>query len=255
MTFIFGSNSDSNPDPDSKGSQSEQTLGPIEELVKWVGEGIHTALTQYAIPVTGTIATVIAGGVGYYAAVEAARIQANATIEASNDPSQQREIILSKFTERVQGLFADNNFSDVDRRLIQAQSFSTLRTQDEQGKGFLVRFLDEYQLIKANQPGVSLSGADLQKVKLQNAWLPDINLQGAYLTGGDLSKTNLKRANLKGANFKGANLAGADLAGVNLADADLTDANLLGANLLGANLKGARLCNTTMPDGSIVNCQ
>ena len=43
----------------------------------------------------------------------------------------------------------------------------------------------------------------------------------------------------------------------NLVSADLSDANLAGANLDGTNLtgaamKGITLCNTTMPDGSVI---
>ena len=44
----------------------------------------------------------------------------------------------------------------------------------------------------------------------------------------------------------------------NLESADLSGANLYGANLRNANLnsatmKGAVLCNTIMPDGSVIN--
>ena len=38
-----------------------------------------------------------------------------------------------------------------------------------------------------------------------------------------------------------------------LTDTDLYRANLEGANLAGANLKGAVLCNTIMPDGSVID--
>ena len=52
-------------------------------------------------------------------------------------------------------------------------------------------------------------------------------------------------------------LSGADLSGARLAHADLRDANLSGAKLLeadltGAIMNGAILCNTTMPDGSVI---
>ena len=33
---------------------------------------------------------------------------------------------------------------------------------------------------------------------------------------------------------------------------DLTDANLSGANLLSSQMRGAILCNTIMPDGSLI---
>jgi uncharacterized protein YjbI with pentapeptide repeats len=56
--------------------------------------------------------------------------------------------------------------------------------------------------------------------------------------------------------LRGANLSNADLRGANL-DADLKGANLSNANLKGADLsyaimRGVILCNTTMPDGSVI---
>ena len=54
---------------------------------------------------------------------------------------------------------------------------------------------------------------------------------------GICSHCNLSRANLRGADLTGANLTGA---------------NLEAANLSGTLMKGAILCNTTMPDGSVI---
>ena len=47
-------------------------------------------------------------------------------------------------------------------------------------------------------------------------------------------------------------LSGANLSGANLAYADLNGANLAGADLNYADMKGVILCNTTMPDGSVI---
>ncbi len=57
---------------------------------------------------------------------------------------------------------------------------------------------------------------------------------------------------LRDANLKGADLKRADLGEANLMGAMLWDANLMGAKLSGALMKGAILCNTTMPDGSVI---
>lgn len=59
---------------------------------------------------------------------------------------------------------------------------------------------------------------------------------------GECTQCDLREANLEGANLMDANLEGTDLSGANLKDANL--------NL--ARMKGAILCNTTMPDGSMI---
>ena len=73
------------------------------------------------------------------------------------------------------------------------------------------------------------------------------DLQEAFLPN-----TNLRGADLIGANLKGADLRGADLFMANLTDADLSGTNLRDAILGYAIMNGAILCNTTMPDGSVI---
>ena len=63
----------------------------------------------------------------------------------------------------------------------------------------------------------------------------------------DLSGANLGGTNLMDANLSGANLVSAYLAGANLAGADLES-----ARLGRFDLRGAVLCNTTMPNGSVI---
>ena len=53
-------------------------------------------------------------------------------------------------------------------------------------------------------------------------------------------------------NCIGCNLESAILSGADLSGADLSGANLKGADLNYANMKDAILCNTTMPDGSVI---
>ena len=68
----------------------------------------------------------------------------------------------------------------------------------------------------------------------------------------DLSGADLSSANLSGAHLESANLSGADLEAANLRGAVLDGAYLEDANLLFAIMKGAILCNTTMPDSSVI---
>ena len=73
-----------------------------------------------------------------------------------------------------------------------------------------------------------------------SAYDPD-DLQKLMDTG-NCEECDLWGANLEGANLKGADLRGADLSGAYLKDATLNY----------AKMNGAILCNTTMPDGSVI---
>ena len=77
---------------------------------------------------------------------------------------------------------------------------------------------------------------DLQKLKDTNSCV-QCNLQGA---------------NLQGVNLQDADLRGATLWDANLQDVDLSSAVLRDARLIGAIMNGVILCNTTMPDGSVI---
>ena len=57
---------------------------------------------------------------------------------------------------------------------------------------------------------------------------------------------------LTDANLEGAFLFAADLRGAYLFSADLSGANLKDAYLQYAKMNGAILCNTIMPDGSVI---
>ena len=82
---------------------------------------------------------------------------------------------------------------------------------------------------------------DLQKLK-DTKQCVECDLKGADLWSANLNGANLMRANLKGASLFYTDLRGAKLSG----------ANLIGADLSYANMQGAILCNTTMPDGSVI---
>ena len=92
---------------------------------------------------------------------------------------------------------------------------------------------------------------DLPKLEDTNVcvlcYLRGANLWGAYLTDAYLIGADLTGADLRGADLGGANLEGTDLRG-----ADLGGANLRDAMLNFTYMNGAILCNTTMPDGSVI---
>jgi uncharacterized protein YjbI with pentapeptide repeats len=243
-------------------------------------------MKEYAIPVAGVIVT---GGAGILtihtahiqanATIDAASIQADATLRAAAQSTEQsfpdifdeKRVPGSSDDSRLKGesqnfvigyLNLVSELSDGKKvtpaggELLEAKTFTYFRNLDGEGKGQLVRFLAEYDLIKVNQPEISLSGADLRKINVTDAWLPDIDLTGAFMTGGefinaDLENVNLSDADLFDANLANANLTGANLTNANLVGANLTNANLTGANLTGTNLMDANLCNATLPDRTI----
>lgn len=67
----------------------------------------------------------------------------------------------------------------------------------------------------------------------------------------DLQKLKDKRSCWQ-CDLSDADLSSADLWGANLQGADLASANLQGAALEGAIMKDVILCNTIMPDGSVI---
>jgi uncharacterized protein YjbI with pentapeptide repeats len=97
-----------------------------------------------------------------------------------------------------------------------------------------------------------LTYANLYRSDLMGANLTRADLRGATLLFADLRSANLSGANLRSANLTGAYLSGAELNGADLSRANLTGADLRGADLSGADLLGAILCNTIMPDGSVI---
>ena len=92
---------------------------------------------------------------------------------------------------------------------------------------------------------------DLQKLKDTGDCVA-CDLRDANLGGANLLRANLLRANLEGANLGSAYLRDANLRDANLENANLGGAYLEGAKLIFTNMNGAILCNTTMPDGSVI---
>lgn len=92
---------------------------------------------------------------------------------------------------------------------------------------------------------------------LQSVSLVATNLRGADFSGSDLTTSDFRDADLTGAKFVGSVLSGVNFTGANLRDADLSKAtlyftNFTDADLRGVNRAGAFDCNTTRPDGALV---
>ena len=149
---------------------------------------------------------------------------------------------------------------------------------DLRGADLNTTILEEADLSNAN-----LSGARLTYAKLQGANLSNANLTKTYLGGAYLNEVNFSNALLEHTDFVRATLSYADfsdteLSSVNFPGAIVTSAkfhnaiilntSFLGTNLFNTNLSGAdlsaakiqdtslnnvRLCNTILPEGSILD--
>lgn len=145
------------------------------------------------------------------------------------------------------------------RNVARARTLTALRRVSGEGKGSIIQFLHEGNLIQHSQdrsPLVLLKDGDLSGAELHKANLAEANLAGANLSGAKLNRANLDGANLDGANLEGASLGGAtlleanlraaSLSGTYLREANLKRANLLGADLFVADLFGAKLAGANL---------
>lgn len=243
--------------------------GSLDGLVKFfdlVSKGIDIAgkftkeqilpaaekIAKTSIPLAVTVPTVVIGTLGANQIQHSQALFGQSTLtqtqptqasSARNEANIKQWEILSNYFDKTQKLLTRENIGGFEsgtdesiKNLLKANSFAALRNLDKDNKGYLIRFLAENGLIKANNSAISLSGANLQTIDLHDAWLPDINLEGVYMLKGNLSHTNLKRSTLHGAKLRDVDLTGADLTGADLTSTDLTGADLTSTDLTGANL-------------------
>jgi len=160
---------------------------------------------------------------------------------------------------------ADSEVSAIAR----AQTLTTLRKQDAEGKGTVVRFLYDAGLIQQGNPVIDLATADLSNTDLSTDDLSDANLDEAILRGADLNTAVLSDAVLSDADLRNADLSNADLssadlsfAGLSHADlccnadlssADLSSVILRKADLGGAHLSYANLTNADLSHADLTN--
>jgi len=111
--------------------------------------------------------------------------------------------------------------------------------------------LDGADFTRANLRRVELRGARLSGANFTRAELPMADFSGADLSRARLSLADLFQANLRRADIRRADLSEARLTGANLSLADLFQANLNGANLDNVNLSGANLGNASLTKSNL----
>jgi uncharacterized protein YjbI with pentapeptide repeats len=204
-------------------------------------------------------------------AAESERQQAlanqTAEIQRFLEKFRVQEESLQSYLDLMANLIIEHNLGAGDTEpdsaveaIARAQTLTTLRKMNSQGKRTVGLFLADANLIQTSgetPPTISLSEADLSGANLRTADLHGIDLRSADLSGIILSNTNLVDANLEGANLEDANLEGAILRDANLVaadlrSADLTWASLRDANLTRANLRGTNLTQVDLDDADLL---
>jgi len=198
----------------------------------------------------------------YQSAAESQRQEAiadqNAQFQRFIEEFRVQEASLQAYLDLMTTLLLEHHLRESTvgsevRAIARAQSLSTLRKQDAEGKGTVVRFLYDAELIQSSgteggeEPIVDLGTADLSNADLSLDDLSDADLGEAILRGADL-----KTANLSDANLRGADLRNADLSNANLSDADLRFADLRFADLCcNADLSNADLSSVILRNADL----
>ncbi len=81
-----------------------------------------------------------------------------------------------------------SSYEDPRRKMARTRTLTILRRLDPRGKRDVLQFLQEHGLIKAEDPVIRLSSADLSGANLVRMNLTETNLSGANLSGADLSR-------------------------------------------------------------------
>jgi uncharacterized protein YjbI with pentapeptide repeats len=159
----------------------------------------------YAVIVAGVIASITAA-VGL---LNLRLTRKNLEQQRELETQRAQGTALQAYYEQIGKLLTDKDLRNTQqkeiRELARGLTLTVLQGIDGKGKGSLLTFLHGAGLIEeAENPAVTLYGADLRRIDLQGAYLVYANLQGAYLQGAYLQGAYLQGAYLQGAYLQGA---------------------------------------------------
>jgi uncharacterized protein YjbI with pentapeptide repeats len=193
--------------------------------------------------------------------------------------SQAQDTLLNTYFDRMSDLLIAAKLRNVavdapEQVVAEARTLTALQRLDGTGKGDLLRFLYEAQLLYPTHSalglgfrrglvylgGSDLSGTNLGTLTVSGADFGDTILSLAdfhhsQLVGTKFDSTILERANFSGANLNAADLNHATLTNANLTNADLTHAKLVEADLRGADLTGANLAYASLKGAFVTSAQ
>lgn len=176
--------------------------------------------------------------------------------EAERAAAAQRKEIIKHFDEAILSLLPEIKHGAAEipaqvRVKIDETIRAALLKLDGKGKGEMLHFLFERDLLCGENSlvewdGADFSGATLHNARLNRVCMEGVDLRKARLDGAHLAKSRLSRANLRKAYLRHADLREAVLVACNLSGAHLEHANLEGADLSDASLEGAFLINANL---------
>ena len=145
---------------------------------------------------------------------------------------REREEALQGYLSTMTELILGHDLTDKKVIAIaQARTISLLSRLDGNRRAAVLEFLTGAGLITAENPTISLSGADLSNMQGVRFAMMAVSLNGANLSNSRLAHSSIRNCDLRYAD---------------LTDVDLADSDLFGTNLCGANLQGTDLSRTIL---------
>ena len=212
-----------------KKADEKELVQPAKTLWDW--------LQLFVIPLALAVLAVLFNG--WQSNRDQEREDERATRQSELAAGAAREETLRAYLAEMSTLMLDRNLirsrpgSNV-RAVARTLTLTTVRRLDGEGRGLVVRFLDEARLLKAGASNrLKLDDADLRFADLHEAFL--LNVDPDFT---DLRGANFRRAHIGGSLFD-ANLRDADFRGVYVDKLlNVTYADLRGADLRRASLSG-----------------
>jgi uncharacterized protein YjbI with pentapeptide repeats len=213
---------------------------------KWMGLRGKT-LWDWLLLISALAVPVVVGFAGLWLTQEQEARQQDIEDQRSQDTAMQA------YLDNMSTLLIDEQGTQLRKldpdeevlNLIQARTETVFAVLDTKRQVSIVRYLARAQLIKGNNPAISLERLDLEGINLTEVDLSDTSFEAADFSHAQFSAANLERANFRNADLSGATLQSADLSSASLQDANLSYAALQNADLSSAestvNLQDAPL--------------
>ena len=167
---------------------------------------------------------------------------------------EQRNAHLTAYMHEISNLLLANNFS-LNKKMvgyiIRPKTFAILRQLDVTRKGYLLRFLEESELLSmSNTSFLDLNGADFDDIQIglpgdnidmRHSSFSAASFKNASFAFTSLGYSDFSFCNLRGASFLFDNLDYIKFNNAKLQDADFGESNIYKADLSRANMTNTKI--------------